>query len=100
MGPGQCDFNHIRVFTWWAKHQKYVTAYVESNLNGYFPIRLATIAGVPHFRLRLIDEDGRKFQKIYGLFATITRPVGTVDGWESNDMPQKAERGHKRTRKR
>jgi hypothetical protein len=83
----ECDFNHIRVFTWWAKKQQYVTAYVESKLNGYFPIRVTQVAGIPHFRLRLVDKEGRKFQRVYRMFDTIVRPVGTVEGWESDAMP-------------
>lgn len=94
----ECDFNHIRVFTWWAKKQQYVTAYVESGLNGYFPIRPTQIGGVPRFRLRLVDRDGRKFQKVYRMFDTIVRPVGTVEGWENSAMPTtpapKARRPH------
>ena len=41
LGTQEADFSHIRVFTWWIKNHKYVTAYVESDLNGYFPIRVA-----------------------------------------------------------
>jgi len=87
-GTQDFDFSHIRVFTWWVKHHKYVTAYVESNLNGYFPIRIVRGLDKPYFRLRLVDEDGEKYQKVYGLFSTIVRPLGTVKGWESEDMPE------------
>lgn len=89
VGTQELDFNHLRVFTWWAKNHHYVTAYVESNLNGYFPIRVVHRDGVPYFRLRLVDDSGRKFQKVYGLFDTATRPVGIVEGWESDAMPGK-----------
>lgn len=88
IGARDFDFNHIRVFTWWVKRHKYVTAYVESNLEGYFPITVTHIGNVPYFRLRLVDDTGHKFQKVYGLFDTIVRPIGTVDGWTSNAMPQ------------
>jgi hypothetical protein len=98
LGTQEADFSHIRVFTWWVKDHKYVTAYVESNLKGYFPIRVAAIDGVPYFRLRLMDDQGEKFQKVYGLFDTITRPVGTVPGWESNAMPAKPEAHHHHSR--
>jgi len=91
MGTQDADFSHIRVFTWWVKDHKYVTAYVESNLMGYFPIRVSAADGVPYFRLRLMDDHGQKFQKVYGLFDTITRPVGTVPGWESDAMPASRE---------
>ncbi len=84
------DFNHIRVFTWWSKKQEYVTAYVESNLNGYFPIRVTRVDNLPHFRLRLVDRSGRKFQKVYAMSDTIVRPIGTVDGWQSDAMPSRA----------
>lgn len=87
IGSQDVDFSHIRVFTWWVKDHKYVTAFVESNLKGYFPTRVKEIDGVPYFRLRLMDDRGQKFQRVYGLFDTITRPVGDVPGWESDAMP-------------
>ncbi len=87
IGERLCDFNHIRVFTWWVKRHKYVTAYVEGHLDGYFPLTVTHIGKVPYFRLRLIDESGHKFQKVYGLFDTIVRPIGVVDGWTSRAMP-------------
>jgi hypothetical protein len=91
IGTQEADFSHIRVFTWWVKNHHYVTAYVESNLNGYFPIRVARVDGAPTFRIRLMDDQGRKYQKVYKLFDTITRSVGTVEGWESSAMPPPGE---------
>jgi hypothetical protein len=86
-GNQEVDFTHIRVFTWWVKKHRYVTAYVESGLQGYFPIRVAQTGSVPYFRLRLVDKHGNKIQKVYGLFDTITHPLGFVAGWESDAMP-------------
>ena len=86
-GVSEYDFDHIRVFTWWVKNQKYVTAYVESDLNGYFPVRVEPRDGVPHFRLRVVDKDGNKVQRIYGLFDTRTRLLGIAPGWETGAMP-------------
>jgi len=88
-GTPDADFTHIRVFTWWSKRQEYVTAYVESNLNGYFPIRVGSVAGGPHFWLRVEDRDGRKFQKVYRMQDTIVHPIGTLDGWEAHGMPER-----------
>jgi hypothetical protein len=90
VGTQELDFNHIRVFTWWAARQQYVTSYVESRLDGYFPIRVERVEGIPCFRLRLVDKNGRKFQKVYGLYDTIVRPLGTVEGWESDAMPARS----------
>jgi len=86
-GASEYDFDHIRVFTWWVKNQKYVTAYVESNLSGYFPIRVQQADGVSHFRLRVVDGEGNKVQRVYGLFDTETRLLGVVPGWETDAMP-------------
>ncbi len=100
VGTQEADFSHIRVFTWWVKDHKYVTAYVESNLTGYFPIRVAEVKGVPYFRLRLVDDQGQKFQKVYGLFDTITHAVGTVPGWDSDAMPSAPEAHHRQRSRR
>ena len=86
------DFNRIRVLTWWAKRHHYVIAHVESNLNGYFPIVTGISNGVPVFRLRLMDQNGRKLQKVYGLLGTVVRVLGTVDGWESDALPSAPEK--------
>ncbi len=91
-GTVDFDFTHIRVFTWWVKRHRYVTSFVKSGLQGHFPITVQHIDNVPYFRLRLMDESGHKFQAVYGLFDTIVRPVGTVDGWESNAMPARTGR--------
>ena len=101
VGIQDADFSHIRVFTWEVKDHRYVTAYVESNLNGYFPIRVAEVKGIPYFRLRLIDDHGQKYQKVYGLFDTMTRRVGMVEGWDSDAMPTSpASHHHQRSRRR
>ena len=105
IGTLNFDFNHIRVFTWWIKRHKYVTAYVEGGQNGYFPIRVTHLGGVPYFRLRLVDDEGHHFQRVFGLFDTIVKVIGIVPGWSSDAMPAKpvhkrAIRGHRpRTRR-
>jgi len=99
MGNQDVDFTHIRVFTWWVKNHRYVTAYVEGGLQGYFPIRVVQTGIVPYFRLRLMDEDAKKIQKVYGLFDTITRPLGIVEGWESNVMPTQSSSRPRRRRR-
>jgi hypothetical protein len=95
VGSQDVDFTHIRVFTWWVKNHEYVTAYVESDLKGYFPIRVAFLHGAHYFRLRLKDDEGKKYQKVYRLFDTITRTIGTVPGWESDALPTTPE-SHRR----
>jgi hypothetical protein len=87
-GRQACDFTHIRVLTWWKRKHTYATSYREGQMKGYFPILVASEGSVPHFRLRL-EDDGVKYQKIYGLFDTITRVMGTADTWRSDAMPKR-----------
>lgn len=82
------DFTRIRVFTWSIQRQQYATAYVESNLKGFFPIRVEQAGGAPQFRLRLEDRKGKKIQKVYRMQDTIVRLLGTVEGWESGALPE------------
>jgi len=89
-GNQDADFTHIRVFTWWVKNQQYVTSYAESGLIGYFPMRVTAAGKHPNFRLNLVDKEGEKVQKVYCLYDTITRPLGFVEGWESNATPTRA----------
>ncbi len=99
VGTQDFDFNHLRVFTWWGKKRQYATAYVESNLRGFFPIRITRLNNLPYFRLRLVDRNGGKFQKVYGMFGSIVRPLGTVDGWESEAMPARPITKFRRSRR-
>ncbi len=106
VGNETVDFNHIRVFTWWVKNHKYVTAYVQSDVDGYFPIEVGQATDLhyyaqrsPYFRLRLVDEDGRRYQEVYGLFDTIVRPVGRIEGWESDAMPEPEPKKEKEERR-
>ncbi|HXH49738.1 MAG TPA: SH3 domain-containing protein [Terriglobia bacterium] len=86
-GSVEFDFTRVRVFTWSVRAHHYVTSFVKSGLSGNFPIKVEHTNDVPYFRLRLVDRKGNKFQSVYGLFNTIVRPLGTVKGWESTEMP-------------
>jgi hypothetical protein len=94
------DFDRIRVLTWWAARGHYSISFVESKLQGYFPILSGSANGMPTFRLRLVDDRGRKFQKAYALFDTVVRPLGSVDGWESVALPSGPEKRPARGRER
>ncbi len=91
-GSVDFDFTHIRVFTWSLRAHHYVTSFVKGGLAGSFPIQVGHINNVPYFRLRLVDSKGNKFQSIYGLYDTIVRPIGAVEGWESSAMPGRQRR--------
>jgi hypothetical protein len=70
-----CDFNALRVYTWGAKRRRYETAYVESDLCGYLPIRVANSpAGEPEFRFQA-QQRGAREERVYRLKQTSVRRV-------------------------
>jgi hypothetical protein len=93
-GSEAYDFSHIRVLTWWKRKQTYAVAYREGDLQGYFPILVTHEGTLPGFRLRLEDSNGVKYQKVYALFDTLTRVLGTVNGWQSDAMPERPASKH------
>ena len=75
-GPeGQaCDFTTLRVYTWYAKKDRYETAFIENRLCGQLPVRLGTGPnGEPEFRFRVMD--GNKQERVYRLIQTVVRRV-------------------------
>jgi hypothetical protein len=92
-GSETCDFTDIRVLTWWKKKQTYAIAYQEKGLRGYFPILVTHKGSVPYFRLWLVDEQGAKGQKVYGLFDTITRVIGFEGNPQSDFVAESSRSG-------
>lgn len=84
-GEGQaCDFTTLRVYTWNPKRTRYETAFIENNLCGQMPIRLAKgPKDEPEFRFRQIE--GAKEERVYRLTQTVVRRVR-----EPGDVPRKA----------
>jgi len=75
-GPeGQaCDFTTLRVYTWYAKKDRYETAFIENRLCGQLPIRLGTgPKDEPEFRFHVIDWN--KQERVYRLIQTVVRRV-------------------------
>jgi len=75
-GPeGQvCDFTALRVYTWYVKRSRYETAFIENNLCGQLPIRLAQgPKGEPEFRFQVMD--GNKEERTYRLIQTVVRRI-------------------------
>ena len=75
-GPeGQaCDFTTLRVYTWYAKKDRYETAFIENRLCGQLPVRLGTgPKDEPEFRFHVIDWN--KQERVYRLIQTVVRRV-------------------------
>jgi hypothetical protein len=74
-----CDFTTLRVFTWYLKKSRYETAYIENNLCGQLPVRLAKSAkGEPEFRFR--EMGAKQDERVYRLIQTVVRRVREDEG--------------------
>jgi hypothetical protein len=68
-----CDFTTLRVYTWNSRKTRYETAFIDNNLCGSFPIRVAKDPkGQPEFFFRPIGE---KEPRHYRLIQTVVRRV-------------------------
>lgn len=69
-----CDFTNLRVFTWNARKSRYETAFIENDLCGQLPIRLAKgPKGEPEFIFRVLD--GSREERTYRLIQTVVRRI-------------------------
>lgn len=74
-----CDFTNIRVYTWNPKKTRYETAFIENNLCGQMPIRLAKgPKGEPEFRFRAATTGAKSSaneERVYRLIQTVVRRI-------------------------
>jgi hypothetical protein len=73
-GEGQpCDFSLLRVYTWGAARHRYETAYVENDICGRMPIRVASSAAGEEFRFA--DPMQKGAERVYRMRQTSVRRV-------------------------
>jgi hypothetical protein len=71
-GDHPYDFDSYRVFTWSLRRHRYETAYIQRNVQGYFPV-LARAAG---FSLCVVNNSGARVRRSYSFIVTTVRLTG------------------------
>ena len=59
------EFDSFRVFVWSLKHHRYETAYIERNVVGHYPVRVANTGAEPSFSVVVEGVDGHQYRKTY-----------------------------------
>ena len=68
-GDHSYDFDSFRVFTWSLRRHRYETAYIQRNVEGYFPV-LARLAG---FSVCVVNKSGARMRRNYSFIVTTVR---------------------------
>jgi len=71
-GDHPYDFDSFRVFTWSLRRHRYETAYIQRNVEGFFPV-LARPGG---FSVCLVNKSGARVRRNYSFIVTTVRFTG------------------------
>jgi len=71
-GDHPYDFDSFRVFTWSLRRHRYETAYIQRNVEGYFPV-LARPTG---FSVCIVNRSGARVRRTYSFIVTTVRMTG------------------------
>jgi len=72
-GDHDYDFDSYRVFTWSLRRHRYETAYIQRNVQGYFPVQ----SNSGGFSVCLAGDDGHRMRRNYSFVVTTVRYIGT-----------------------
>jgi len=71
-GDHPFDFDSFRVFTWSLRRHRYETAYIQRNVQGYFPV----LAGPAGFTVCVVNNSGARMRRSYSFVVTTVRFTG------------------------
>ncbi len=84
------EFDSFRVFVWSIRRHRYETAYIERNVQGYYPVLTKAIPGADDkaFSLVLRDKDGQLYQKTYAFNGYRVRMVSKIPYQPGPPIPE------------
>jgi hypothetical protein len=89
-GQHPFEFDSFRVFVWSPKRHHYETAYIERNVQGFYPIESAPLPGQEEkaFSVVLREKDGRVYKRTYGFSGYHVRMISKIPYNPPPDLPE------------
>lgn len=89
-GQHPFEFDSFRVFVWSTKRHHYETAYIERNVQGFYPIEPVALPGQEEnaFSVVLREKDGKLYRRTYGFTGYHVRMISKVPYSPPGDLPE------------
>jgi hypothetical protein len=68
------QFDSFRVFTWVVRKHRFETAYIERDIEGYYPVEVVP-GKIPRFSLILREDDGKLYRRTYIMEGYLVRKI-------------------------
>jgi SH3-like domain-containing protein len=89
-GQHPFEFDSFRVFVWSTRRHHYETAFIERNVQGFYPIETAAIPGQEEkaFSVVLREKDGKLYKRTYAFTGYHVRMVSKIPYHPPADLPE------------
>jgi SH3-like domain-containing protein len=89
-GQHPYEFDSFRVFVWSSRRHHYETAFIERNVQGYYPIEAANLPGQEEkaFSVVLREKDGKLYKRLYGFSGYHVRMISKTPYAPAGDLPE------------
>jgi hypothetical protein len=89
-GQHPFEFDSFRVFVWSSKRHHYETAFIERNVQGFYPIEAAPLPGQEEkaFSVVLREKDGNLYRRTYAFSGYHVRMISKIAYHPPADLPE------------
>jgi hypothetical protein len=89
-GQHPFEFDSFRVFVWSTKRHHYETAFIERNVQGFYPIEATPLPGQEEkaFSVVLREKDGKLYKRTYGFSGYHVRMISKILYIPPPDLPE------------
>jgi len=89
-GQHPFEFDSFRVFVWSTRRHHYETAYIERNVQGFYPIEATPLPGQEEkaFSVVLREKDGKLYKRTYGFAGYHVRMISKTPYISPPDLPE------------